>query len=130
MINMKIRDNIFGLYICIVPLTACVSTQASNLKAALLVAPSPDSAKIVQEAITKLLNGQKVKISDNVFSAKSEIVIERAQLTDRLGNQLNGRVKIEPVDSFSLLKKKQICYLRHNNNSNIIILPSLQCKEK
>lgn len=109
-------------------LGGCVSTNASEMKAALLDNPSVETRKLVQQGLATLLNGQQVMLADKVFSASSQFILERKQHTDEQGRLLDGRQPLAPADSFSLLKNDKGCYLRHDQSERHVLLHDLTCR--
>lgn len=110
-------------------LSSCLTSQPVPPIPALLVQPSADSHMILEHAIGDLLNSQPIKLAHSVFLHKSTVIIEPKQFKDNRRNILDGR-EIRSADTFSLLTEKGLCYLKHDQSQNIIILKNISCSSK
>lgn len=110
-------------------LSSCLSTQPLHPVEALLEQPSPQSRRILENAIGNLLNSQPVKLADNAFTLKSTVIIESNHPKDSQGNLLDGR-DTRQADTFSLLIEDEECYLKHEQSGQIKQLSNIYCKAK
>lgn len=110
-------------------LSSCLATQLTHPKAALLEQPSAQSRKILENAIGEMLNSQPVKLADNVFTLKSEVIVEPNQPKDSRGFLLDGR-DVRQADTFSLLTEGGKCYLKHEQSGQINLLGEIHCNVK
>lgn len=110
--------------------SACNSRQDKQaLVPALLTSQSPQDRVLIEKAIGTLMSSRPVKLAAHVFVNKSTVIIGPKQSTDNHGNLLNGR-ETRPVDTFTLLVKDELCYLRHNQSGNTQLVQSIKCKAK
>jgi hypothetical protein len=107
-------------------LSSCSATQPLP---ALLEQPSVKTRVLLENAVGDLFNSQPIKLTDNAFLEKSIIIIEHSKPKDNQGNLLDGR-EIREADTVSLLILNGECYVRHNQNWHIKLVPNVSCKEQ
>ena len=107
-------------------LTLGCSAHAENLQPALLDAPQADT---IRSAIAQLLGHENTRISDNVFTESSALVLEPPQVKDASGNPIMGKVLEMPV-RFQLLSDGENCYLKQLDSDKQLPLPGVSCHIK
>lgn len=117
-INLLILISSFGL------LSAC---QLSAQEAALLVINTEQNdIKLVQNAISKMLNGSDITLADNAFTIQSEVIIERRRNPAAGTSKSLGRDYSKP-DHFKLWISKDSCLLEHVETGETEHLDAVQC---
>lgn len=106
-------------------LISCLSVSSQQPVPALLDRPSPETRKALEKAIGSLINSDPIKLSDKAFTKKNTLIID--QINSHLNQSLlNGR-ELRKADSFSLLKEKDQCIVRHNQTNKIIFVDKINC---
>jgi hypothetical protein len=105
---------------------SCTTLPAAKFTPALIENESIDTRKIIEQAVSLLMEARSIPLADSVFSKSSQLIIDRVANRDSHGNLLNGRTT-EPADTFTLLSKNNECYLRHNQTKQTVILDSITC---
>jgi hypothetical protein len=112
--------------------TTCLvfsSCSATQPLPALLEQPSVETRLLLESAVGDLFNSQPIKLADNAFLEKSIVIIEPSQPKDHQGKLLEGR-EMREADTVSLLILNGECYVRHNQNGHIKLVPKISCIEQ
>jgi len=96
-----------------------------------LVIASPKNTQLLNQAVSKALNGIKVNLSPNTFTQTHKMSTERVA-QDKIGQQgMNGRMLATPENAshhFSLYRHAESCYLVNDKNEKIYPIEGLDCQ--
>lgn len=117
---------------CITASTACQTTSyaADN---AVLIAPSSETIRLLEDAIAPFFNGRRIALSKTTFVNSSELVIDLNRLNShgQPKNDLDATRPTSPQgDRFWLRKRGAQCVLEHEQTSKRVDLPGVNCKLK
>jgi hypothetical protein len=120
--------NIFT-WAAIVSLVGCGSAPVTHaMKSAVLTEPSPDTTQVLNQAVSRALNGTQVSLARNVLIDSSELQLERRTQSSTQG--LNGSLMGLPkVYRFSLKQNNSgECFLVYSKTGQEYRLDGVKCK--
>lgn len=93
---------------------------------AVLSAPSEATLPVLTSAVSQALNGRSVLLGADSLTTRSTLIIERKIHIGPDGHPIMGRSTEKP-DHFQLLKRGDLCYLRHEETGNEQVLENVKC---
>lgn len=114
------------LLISLSVLAACKQNSLQHTVPALMIEATPAALQELQMRVAEALGGGNVLLADDVFTQRSELVVERRPKSDPQGNRLPGRIIAEP-EQFRLALRDDRCILLHINSDRQWILTHARC---
>ena len=103
-------------------MAGCMHTEEPNNDVnAVLDAPSEAAVAQVKQAVASLLERPEITMMDNAFVEKSWITIERAV-------KLSNDPSLAPAIKLQLVKRGDVCMIRHDMTGKAVPLPGISCK--
>ena len=126
---MSFSKNIFLLALVAFQSGCGAGTPVKTMQAATLSKHSPATTQVLNQAVSRALNGTRVSLASRALTKRSEVTVERMMQSSELGNGLNGRIMSAPVvHRFSLKKQSGACYLVHQKTGQSYLLEGVECQ--
>lgn len=104
----------------------CRTVPERREQRAVIIHPGGQSWAALSDAVSKALNGARVRLADDALINTDLLIVEREQLRDPSGLPINGREREMP-EQFRLVKAGDQCILVHTRTGRRFPLSGVDC---